>query len=155
MTVTETPAKFKIGGKIYKLDPNLDKLSLLDIISFDEQVADVGLHATWGQVMGWAGEISELADDARMSHPRGFLVMAATIWASRRLSGEKVSFSEIVALDLSGIEWLEAVAGPKDHLPKKTTARTRKGSRAAVASVTDAAQEPTTPSTLSQLSEPA
>lgn len=133
--MAEAAARFKIGTKTYKLDPNLDKVSLLDIITFDEEVAAAGLHATWGQMLAWSGEVAALPDEQRTSHPRGFFVLAATIWASRRLSGEQVNFGDMLRdLSLNGLEWLEssAATGPKDHLPKKKSTRTRKASAPAV-----------------------
>lgn len=154
--MAEAAARFKIAGKTYKLDPNLDKLSLRDIIGYDEEVAAAGLHATWGQTMQWAGEISALPEDDRMSHPRGFLVMAATVWASRRLSGEKVDFGVMLDdLDLGSIEWLESpVVAPKDHQPKKKSG-SRKASVAATSSEAGDAPEPTTLPTSSEPSESA
>lgn len=160
--------RFKIKGKAYKLDENLDKLPLLDIVLFDQQAEEVGLHATWGDVMIWSAEMAQVAEDIKaartaagddsewtdaeaakqVKHPRMFLVMTATMWASRRMSGEDVNFGEMLSdFSLADIEWAEPTKdrpAPKDHKRKSPT---RKASAPATARASKSPARTTSPDT--------
>jgi hypothetical protein len=150
--------RFKLKGKTYKINENLDKLPLIDILLFDEQVVEVGLHATWGEVLMWSQEIAEMAADAEGSHvkhPRMMLVMTATMWASRRLAGEKVDYGVMVdEFSLADIDWVEqSVTAPKDHRRKSAKKATQGSARvASLPETSEVESGSTTPATSKPLS---
>jgi hypothetical protein len=152
--------RFKLKGKTYKLNENLDKLPLIDILLFDEQVAEIGLHATWGEVLLWSQEIAEMngvTEGSHIKHPRMMLVLTATLWASRRLNGEKVTFGETVEeFSLDDLDWVEPTnAGPKDHRRKAAKKSPPRKASAPVASAPEPSEPEsasTTPASSSPLS---
>jgi hypothetical protein len=125
--------KFKIGAKIYdasEIDPTLK-----DILVLEKECADLGRPVKWGDFQGWQDELRTLAlkgdEDGIRNHPEMLWLMAMTIWASRKQSGESVTFSEAIDFPMGDFDWLPE---PEDHKkPNPTKARpARKGSGRAV-----------------------
>lgn len=107
--------KFKIGSKIYDAT-HLDDITLGDIVIFNSQAEAVGLGATWQDIQRIGGELEELDRNEAAKHPEMLLMTAATIWLTRRRSGENISFGDAIDFPLSSFDVLE---DPQDRQPKK------------------------------------
>lgn len=134
--------KFSIAGKVYDA-ADLDRLSLKDILLFETQAAELGVIPELGRPMAWGdiGAISERIDaletDVEKENDRGMVWMTAvTIWASRKLAGEDVTFEQAVDFPMRDLKFIPE---PQDHKTAKvnpTAARPGSGRAArAVAAV--------------------
>jgi hypothetical protein len=147
-------ARFKIGSKVYNT-ALLEEITLRDLMLFNTQAEDMGLSERWSDVERTAMEMSELDEDAAEKHPGKMLMIGVTIWASRRLSGEAVTFEEAVDVPMASIVFLPATG---DRKPGPTKARkgaakkTTKAVSAPVASVDASSDE--TPTTSEDTSTP-
>jgi hypothetical protein len=105
MTDTTTGAvEFKIDGKTYTT-AGLDEITLKDVLRFDTQAAALGLGITWKDVERINQEFAELTAEEADNHPQAVLMVALTIWASRRVAGDDVSLDEAIDIPLSSIDF--------------------------------------------------
>lgn len=153
-------SRFKIGAKVYTMT-SLDDVSLRDIVMFNTEAAALGLGKTWADVEQLAAEIQAADDDAAENHPDKMLMIGVTVWASRRVAGDDVTFGEAIDVPLSAIEFLPE---PGDRKPGKAKAHKgqgkkkkpqSQGSPAASGPSPVAVVEPTTPATSTETSESA
>lgn len=122
--------RFSIAGKVYSA-ADLDQIRLADILLFEEQTRDFGRALSWGQVNAWAAEIDALeTDEQKHAHPGGLWLMAVTIWASRRLAGEPVTFEQAVNFPMAQ---LVPLPDPADHPAPANPTRARTAARKASA----------------------
>ena len=108
-------ARFKLGDKVYS-PAGLDEVSLKDLVLFNTQAADMGLAERWSDVESASMEIATLSERDAERHPGKHLVIAVTIWISRRAAGEDLSFGDAIDFPMSSIEF---IADPEDHKPGK------------------------------------
>jgi hypothetical protein len=123
--VAET--RFKLAGKTYTT-ASLDSVSLKDLLVWQRECADLGLSIPWAQVEANAVAMSEGDAEANLADVDQLLMLAVTIWASRRAAGEDLTFAEAIDFPLTELEFLPQ---PQDHAPKAASKKQpRKGSAA-------------------------
>lgn len=145
--------RFRLDGKVYSVGA-LEDVSLRDVMLFNTQAADMGLAATWADVERVSEEMSAADKDEAEKHPDALLMLGVTIWATRRIAGDEVTFGDAVDFPLSALVWLPDT---EDRKPGKGKAR--KGSKSkpkqkasAAADVPPEPSAPTTPPTSEQQS---
>lgn len=116
-STTAAVARFQIDGKTYST-ATLDEITLKDLLLFEVQARDLGLDVTWAQLQERAAAL-DTADEAAADRD-GLLMMAATIWASRRMAGEDVTFGDAIDVPLASIVFLPPT---EDHKPGPPKAR--------------------------------
>jgi hypothetical protein len=121
MTDTAAPTTFKIDGKIYST-AGLDELSLKDVLLFDGQAADLGLGITWRDVEQISQEFADLTSEEADRHPRAVLMVALTVWASRRVAGDDVSLDEAISIPISSIDFGSVPEPARPTQPRKAGA---------------------------------
>lgn len=125
--------KIRIQGKTYKV-PNLDDLSLDDILILDMELQD-RYHSSWVKVQEFVEDVGTLTEAEAAKHPMSTLMAGVTVWMVLRVAGQDVSMKEACSISPSQIE--EVDDGPKDHQPKKgSKSRARKGSAVGTAGIT-------------------
>lgn len=107
--------RFKLDGKVYST-ASLDEISLRDLVLFNTQAEEIGLTRKWSDVERVAHELETLPAKEADLHPEKLLVIAVTIWASRRLAGDQLTFGEAIDFPTSHLEWLPE---PEDRKPGK------------------------------------
>ncbi len=128
--------KFKLHERTYDL-ATLDRLSLLDILMMEKETRELGNPLKWSDVLRIVAEVEamqpakgasaaevEKAKAKVAEHPDILWMSAITIWSSRRIAGEKVTFVEAIDFPQSDLIW---VPDPQDH---KESARPTKPARA-------------------------
>lgn len=116
--------KFKLHDRTYDLG-TLDRLSLVDILMMEKETRDFGNPLKWSDVLRIMAEVEALPTKAEVeAHPDILWMSAITIWASRRLAGDKVTFIEAIDFPMSDMTW---IADPQD---KKAPAGPTKPTRA-------------------------
>lgn len=108
-------ARFKIGKKVYTTAA-LDEVSLRDLVLFNTQAADMGLDAKWSDIERIAGEFDAMTEAEAEKHPDALLMIAVTVWVSRRVAGEDLTFGDALDFPLSQLDFLPE---PKDRQPGK------------------------------------
>lgn len=136
--------RFRIDGRIYEAAA-LDQLMLKDILLFERDAAALGRPMKWGQIEAWAKELDvyyetianprstkaakDEAERAAKDHEGAMWVIAMTIWASRRVAGETLTFEQATEFPMHQLEWLP---DPQDRKvaanPTKARPATRKAS---------------------------
>jgi len=117
-------ARFKLHGKVYAMSA-LDEVSLKDVVLFNSQAEEIGLRRKWSDVERVAVEIAEMPPDEADAHPEKLLAIAVTIWATRRVAGDSVTFGEAIDFPMNAIDFLPDT---EDRRPGK-----RKGAKTAPA----------------------
>jgi hypothetical protein len=113
--------RFKLGDTVYTA-AEADLLSLKDILQFEQEAADLGRPLKWGQIEAWSQELTgfyqviantkssaadrKQAEQATKDHEGALWVIAMTIWASRRVAGEAVTFEQAVDFPMRDLTWL-------------------------------------------------
>lgn len=115
-------ARFSIDGKVYSMSA-IDAVSLKDLILFNTQAADMGLAERWNDIERISTEINAMSTDEAEAHPSKLLMFAVTVWVSRRLAGEDLSFGEAIDIPLSSVTVL---ADPSDRQAKANPTKERK-----------------------------
>lgn len=111
--------KFAIAGKSYTVS-DIEQLSLWLLLELQSETKDTAQPLDVATVQAMAKTLDELPnDDARKRHPDAPWVLAVTIWASRRLAGEEVTFREAIDFPMSQLSFLPE---PGDHKAAKKTA---------------------------------
>lgn len=108
-------ARFKLHGKTYTTSA-LDEITLKDLVLFNTQAEATGITRKWSDVERVSAELSQLTPAEADRHPEKFLAIAVTIWASRRTSGEDITFDEAIDFPIKDIEFLPE---PEDRKPGK------------------------------------
>lgn len=134
--------RFKIGERIYH-STTLEDLSLKDIVLFNQQADEIGLQARWADLEQASEEIAEMTVAEADRHPHKFLVIAATVWASRRLAGEDLAFGEAIDFPASDFVLLPEPEDKKPGKPKGAS-KPRKAPKKTVASSPAGDPEPET-----------
>jgi len=119
--------KFKIGETVYD-GATLDDLTLKMVLQLEKETREMGRSVTLGDVQVMAEQLDALKTDRERSmHEATPWVLAVTIWASRRLAGEVLTFEQAIDFPMGDLTFLKE---PQDHRPpvNPTKARTRKGS---------------------------
>jgi hypothetical protein len=120
--------KFKILDTVYDLG-SLDRLSLIDILMLEKETRELGNPLRWSQVMQMSADLEALkTKEEKEAYPDILWMSAITIWSSRRIAGDKVSFVEAIDFPMGDMIWLP---DPEDHKePERPTkpARARAGS---------------------------
>lgn len=139
--------KFKLGNTVYAL-ADLDRVSLRDILVLERETVEFGHPLRWTDVQAMSEALDALeTEKERAEHPDALWITAVTIWASRRIAGENVTFDQAVDFPMRDLVFLPE---PGDHKeaanPSKPgrKSQTRKGSaRAASGAGSRRAQSPT------------
>lgn len=97
--------RFKIGSRVYTSSA-LDQVTLRDLTLFDDQARDMGWSKKWSDVERIATEIDEMSEDEAEKHPDRFVMIAVTIWVSRRVAGEQVTLDQALDFPLSKLDFL-------------------------------------------------
>lgn len=143
--------RFRLDGKVYSVGA-LEDVSLRDVMLFNTQAADMGLAATWADVERVSEEMSAADKDEAEKHPDALLMLGVTIWATRRIAGDEVTFGDAVDFPLSALVWLPDT---EDRKPGKGKARKGSKSKPKASVAADVPPEPsasTTPPTSEQQS---
>jgi hypothetical protein len=142
-------ARFVIDGKTYTTTA-LDEVPLKDLIRFNTEAADMGLRERWNDVQRAAVEMDGMTSAEAEDHPDSLLVMAVTIWVSRRLAGEDLAFGDAVDVPMNQIKFL-ADPGDRKGPTKGAAKKARPKTPARASAVADGQLEPpvapTTPPT--------
>lgn len=133
----------------------LDKISLLDLMMFNQQAADLGMPYAWDEVeaiahklddiVQWEGAGSDPATKPpEVSRRDEVLLLAVTVWASRRIAGDQVSFAEAINFPMTDYDMLP---DPQDRKapgnPQKPPRKPQRSRRpASVAAAADLSDEP-------------
>jgi hypothetical protein len=133
-------ARFVLEGRTYTT-ASLDEITLLDVLAFGPSAEAVGLNVTWVEVEELAQLMAAAEPDVEFPTQDLLLVTAATIWASRRAAGDRVTFGEAIDVPMSEIRFLPPT---KDNRPDPSKAR--KSSKARKGSGPRVADAPQTPS---------
>lgn len=107
-------SRFSINGKVYSTSA-LDEVPLRDLILFNTQAAEMGLSERWNDIERIATDFATLTPKQADQHPDKLLVFAVTIWVSRRMAGEDLTFGQAVDIPLSS---LQMIPDPADKKPK-------------------------------------
>lgn len=121
--------KLKIGAALYSV-ALLDDLSLKMLLQLEQQTADFGHPVTANDVRVMSDRMQKLeSDEERAADPDILWLTAVTIWASKKLAGEDVTFDQAVDFPMTDLSY---IAEPQDRLPDPTKPRKPlKGSGAA------------------------
>lgn len=114
--------RFQIGETIYT-SALLDEVSLKDLLAFNREADEAGLSLTYADIENLAVEVAALKPEEAAKHPQKLVLIAVTIWASRRAAGEKISFGDAIDVPLSKIKWLPVTqdrVGPTKPKPRGT-----------------------------------
>ncbi|MCC7268778.1 MAG: hypothetical protein IT546_15770 [Caulobacteraceae bacterium] len=130
--------RFRLDGKVYSVGA-LEDVSLRDVMLFNTQAADMGLAATWADVERIAEEMSAADKDEAEKHPDALLMLGVTIWATRRIAGDEVTFGDAVDFPLSALVWLPDT---EDRKPGKGKARKGSKSKPKASAAADVPPEP-------------
>jgi len=123
--------RFQIGERRYEVNA-IEDLSLKMILELEAESRDFGRQLKFADISVWADELNALSEDERVQHPESMWLLAVTIWASRKLAGEPVTFAEAVDFPMSQLVFLPE---PQDHKkpanPQKARPTPRGSGRAA------------------------
>lgn len=112
--------RFKLDGRTYEMTA-INEISLRDLVLFNAQAAEMGGDFRWSDVEEAAAEMQAMKTVGEASkHPRRNLVIAVTIWISRRAAGDDLSFGEAIDFPMSSVEFLPSA---EDRKPGPTKAR--------------------------------
>lgn len=104
--------KFKVGETTYTA-ASLDELTLKMVLELEQESAELGRVLHLADIQAMANRIDSMkTDQQRGEHPDAPWVIAVTVWASRRLAGEKLTFSEAVDVPMKDLVFLKE---PQDH----------------------------------------
>jgi hypothetical protein len=138
--------KFTIEGRVYNA-ADLDLVSLKDILLLAQQTRDLGRPLTWGELGAMSQALDGLASDAeRERHPDAPWILAVTIWATRRIAGEDLSFGDAIDFPMRELKFLPE---PQDRKAPVNPTKARTGSvraaksRPAVAAAPEPGSTPT------------
>lgn len=139
--------RFKLGSTVYAL-ADLDRVSLRDILVLERETVEFGHPLRWTDVQAMSEALDALeTEKERAEHPDALWITAVTIWASRRIAGEDVTFDQAVDFPMRDLVFLP---DPGDHKeaanPSKPERKspTRKGSaRAGSAAARPRGKRPT------------
>lgn len=137
-------ARFKIGDKVYST-AMLDEVTLKDIIRFNTQAEDLGIAEKWHDVEVAAAQMASAKAAEAMAHPMRNVVIGVTIWASRLIAGEEITFEQAVDFPIKDLTLLPdpadrkksagkakgAKKAPAKKAAKKSTPASRRGAAAA------------------------
>ena len=115
-------ARFKLHGKIYTTAA-LDEVSLKDLVLFNSQAEEIGMARKWSDVERVTAEMSGLTTAEADQHPEKLLLIAVTVWATRRIAGDAVTFGEAIDFPMNAIEFLPE---PEDRKPGKRKGAAKK-----------------------------
>lgn len=127
--------KFIIKGVEYDA-ADVRRVSLREIIAFDRESVREGYGILWAQVEDRLNAFMGKTDEEKRQDPDFFLLFGLTIWATRVLAGERVSFAEAIDIDISpdSTEFRVIKDEPQDAPPTPPRARpTPKGGGRATA----------------------
>lgn len=117
--------KLAIDGKVYDA-ADLDQLSLRDILMFEKESADMGRPMSWADIGVISTRIDALKTKAEKEADPGIVWMTAvTIWASRRLAGENITFEQAVDFPMRSLTFLPE---PQDRKAAGNPTKARPGS---------------------------
>ena len=141
-----TDARFRLHGKLYSTAA-LDEISLKDLVLFNSQAEEIGMARKWSDVERAAFEVASMTPAEADLHPDKLLVIAVTIWASRRMAGDLVTFGEAIDFPVKDIEFLPATEdrkpgkrnGARKAPAKKASKSTRTSAPVAAPPLSDAA----------------
>lgn len=117
--------RFSIGSKVYDVK-DVEDLSLWLLLELQSETADTARPLDVATVQQMAATIDKLPDDdARKTHPDAPWLLGVTIWASRRMAGEEVTFREAIDFPMRQLTFLPA---PADRKKPDPTRRPRQAS---------------------------
>jgi hypothetical protein len=102
--------KIIIDGTVYD-GQTIDALSIRHALAFNRECAANGFPTreapwTWQDVERIREEIAILPKDERERHPEALLLTAVSVWASRIVAGETVSFDEAISTPLERMHFV-------------------------------------------------
>jgi hypothetical protein len=117
--------KFKIGTVTYDA-ASIDMVTLKDILLLEKETGELGHPLRWSDVKLMAEEMAALkTDKQREDHPDSIWMLAITIWASRRVAGELLTFGDAVDFSMSDLTFID---DPQDHKAPARPTKARVGS---------------------------
>lgn len=122
--------RFKIRETTYNA-ASLYSLSLRQILQLEMETKDFGRELHLADIQALTDELDAISDPKkRGASPAATWVLAVTIWATRNLAGEKITFEQAVDFPM---DQLTILPEPEDHRQgNPTKGRPRKGSGPAV-----------------------
>lgn len=121
--------RFLIEGRRYDA-VDISRLTMKDMLQFEQQTAELGRRLTWADVTRWYNEMAAMPTDAaREKHPEVLWLTAVSIWAARNAAGEALTFEQAIDIPASDIKILPDT---EDHQKPAGKAKPRKASGAAV-----------------------
>src|SRR5207248_3298287 len=119
---------FSIGSKVYDIK-DIEDLSLWLLLELQSETADTARPLNVAEVQQMSKPMDSLPnDDARKTHPDAPWLLGVTIWASRRMAGEDVTFREAIDFPMRQLTFLPA---PADRKKPDPTTRPRQASAGA------------------------
>lgn len=138
--------RFKIKKKVYTTSA-VNEISLRHLIVFNNQAADMGIKERWADVELLAAQFSDMTPEECEAHEARWLVLGVTIWATRRIAGEEITFEEAVDIKMSDLTFLPDVATPQDRKPGKAKGRKTARPKASAPAAEPDTDEQATPTT--------
>lgn len=127
--------QLRIGERVYETAA-IDQITLADIATLQAELGVLAASGTpitsartWGDVQRLYGEFSAMPKAAQQDHPEGMFLTCLTVWATRRIAGEKLGLLDAVDVPVSQIRWIQT---PDDHQaadPKRRPASAPAGKR--------------------------
>lgn len=138
--------RFKLAGKVYRLD-TIDEVTMSDVLLFNAQAEDMGLRRAWSDVERLGDLFAGLPEREAEAHGEKHLMIAASIWAARRIAGEReLTLEDVLSVRIyKDVEFLPDTSdrapgkskGPKRAAAKKSQRPRRSGSPRPAASLED------------------
>jgi hypothetical protein len=102
--------KIVIDDTVYD-GQTIDALSIRHVLAFNRECAHKGFPTleapwTWQDVERIREEIAVMPKEDRERHPEGLLLTAISVWASRIVAGESVSFDEAISTPLERMHFV-------------------------------------------------
>lgn len=95
-----------IEGRVYQ-PTAMDDVTLRDILSLEQDLRAVDLGVrTWAELRELAALFATLSDVEIEAHPSALLFLAATLWATRRAAGEKLSLLDAVDVPMAAVRFV-------------------------------------------------
>lgn len=127
--------KVIIDGKVYE-GHTLESVSIRDALAFNRDCAEHDYPWRWADVERIRNEIRLTKPTERYKHPEALVLTAVSVWASRLVAGDQVTFSEVIEAPLGTMRFVDDEPDPsKDKtgaaMPDPRPARPASGRAAA------------------------
>jgi hypothetical protein len=134
--------RFKIAGTVYRLD-TIDEITMTDVLLFNAQSEDMGLHRAWSDVERLGDTFAALSEREAETHPEKHLMIAASMWAARRIKGEDVTLEDVLGVRI--YKDVEFLPDTSDRAPGKAKGAKRSPAKKAAKPKHSASARPAEP----------